>query len=625
MKMGRPGSALRRYSLPVLVAEAVWRAVRSMRQASFRRQQNGGLCSVRFQPIGYYQREELQGELLNTFDRQTILAYADSVLVGIFPIMGYGSVDLGNRPDWQCDWVSGKTWPMDSSETLKVVRHDGSDVKAPWELSRLQFAPILAKAFVITGDSRYRDAVRSLLTDWITMNPIGKGVNWTVAMEAGLRAISICLTLELLWPFAADEEPWLAQMTGSLWQHLRFIKANSEFSFLLRSNHYLSNMVGLTTLSAYLQGSGMKQRLGKYARAVQRELLLQTYPDGGDQEASTGYHVLVAQMFLHSYVVQQRSGCVIPPSSRDRLQQMFTWISVLADDSWKLPLLGDCDNGRVELEIEDLTPEPPYALQIKSLYQRAAQLLQLAPITHDSTKNAVTLLPNSGVAVLRLGRASVIFCAMPNGIHGKGSHTHCDKLSILLRLGNQEVFCDSGSRGYSRFADLRNLDRSTRAHSTLMVDEEEQNTISSDLRSLFETGNEAIVSPILRGDTTARAAHRGYARVGVEHQRSVQLHPDHLLVLDVVKGTGKHSLDLRYILAPGWQVNGEQTRGKTVTCDITGLGYLHLQCNAETPLNLSVVPAEISHAYGSSVPTVCIRIQTQSALPAKVQTRVEWD
>ena len=112
-------------------------------------------------------------------------------------------------------------------------------------------------------------------------------------------------------------------MTASLWQHLRFIEAHSEFSFLLRSNHYLSNIVGLTTLSAYLEGPGLERRFEKYARAVQREILLQTYADGGDCEASTGYHVLVAQMFLHSLMVQQRRRCVIAPEFESRLRLMF--------------------------------------------------------------------------------------------------------------------------------------------------------------------------------------------------------------------------------------------------------------------------------------------------------------
>ena len=65
---------------------------------------------------------------------------------------------------------------------------------------------MVAKAYVLTGDRKYREALQSLLTDWIVRNPLGKGVNWTVAMEAALRGISLCLTMELLWPFTDRRE-----------------------------------------------------------------------------------------------------------------------------------------------------------------------------------------------------------------------------------------------------------------------------------------------------------------------------------------------------------------------------------------------------------------------------------
>ena len=39
-------------------------------------------------------------------------------------------------------------------------------------------------------------------------------------MEAGLRAVSLCLTMDLLWPFSEQEKPWIDRVTASLWQHL---------------------------------------------------------------------------------------------------------------------------------------------------------------------------------------------------------------------------------------------------------------------------------------------------------------------------------------------------------------------------------------------------------------------
>jgi hypothetical protein len=339
-------SVLRREPLPALIGEAAWRGLRSLRKTRFQLAGPDAACPVSFQPVGYYQ---LQKHLVSQQARTSVLSYADAILRGEYPLMGYGSPQLGTQPDWQCDWVSQKTWPLKNSGNIRIVRHDGSDVKAPWELSRLQWSPVVAKAYVLTGDQKYREALRSLLTNWMVANPLGEGVNWTVAMEAALRGISLCLTMDLLWPFSQEEKPWLDKLTASLWQHLRFIEAHSEFSFLVRSNHYLSNIVGLATLSAYLRGPGMRRRLGKSASAVQREIQIQTYADGGDSEASTGYHVLVAQMFLHSLLVQRRMGVVIAPEFKTRLRLMFEWIDTLADDTWKLPHLGDCDNGRVEL------------------------------------------------------------------------------------------------------------------------------------------------------------------------------------------------------------------------------------------------------------------------------------
>jgi hypothetical protein len=605
--------ALAEEPLYKMVGEAAWRGIRSMRQWKFEHAGQASGCPVRFHPIGYYQN------LGWDQSRTATLASADAVLRGEYPLLGYGSPHLGVSPDWHCDWVSGKSWPMETSRNIVVVRHDGSDVKAPWELSRLQFAPVVAQAHMLTGDGRYREAVKNLLTGWVERNPVGTGVNWTIAMEGALRGISLCLSMDLLWPFTREEQPWLRQMTASLWQHLRFIEAHNEFSFLLRSNHYLSNIVGLTTLSAYL---GLERRREKYARAVQREILLQTYPDGGDREASTGYHFLVAQMALHSLRVQQRCRGSIAPDFEARVRLMFAWLAALADDAGKLPLLGDCDNGRVELLPDDIDQADRHALRTGSFRKLASFVLQLPP---KSEREDVKLLPDSGIAVLHSGQASVIFSALPNGLRGKGSHTHCDKLSIVFRLGGDEVFCDSGSRCYTRSAKLRNLDRSNKAHNTLTIDEADQNTIPTSNQSLFRCGNEAKVSPIEVSGKSLRASHTGYARLGAVHQRTVSLSDTALLLIDEVGGAGTHLLDLRFLLGPEWRVSPAITAGKTVSCIIGGSRHLTLQCEADSSLMLDVLPAEISREYGSCVPATCIHIQTSASLPASVQTRVTWD
>jgi hypothetical protein len=168
VKLRNLASALRNEPLPALLREAAWRGIRSIRRSIFKLGGPDGDCPVIFRPIGYYR---LQRDFVSERSRAAVLAYADAILRGEYPLMGYGAPHLGMNPDWQCDWVSGKDWPIEASRKMHLVRHDGSDVKAPWELSRLQFGPVVAKAYVLTGDSKYRETLKSLLTDWIARNP----------------------------------------------------------------------------------------------------------------------------------------------------------------------------------------------------------------------------------------------------------------------------------------------------------------------------------------------------------------------------------------------------------------------------------------------------------------------
>jgi hypothetical protein len=160
-----------------------------------------------------------------------------------------------------------------------------------------------------------------------------------------------------------------------------------------------------------------------------------------------------------------------------------------------------------------------------------------------------------------------------------------------------------------------------------MVDEADQNTIPSDPGSLFRCGNEAVVSAIERaeGESAVRASHTGYARLGVGHQRTVRLTENALLVLDEMSGEKKHLLELRYILGPAWRVSSETPAVGKVGCVIAGPRRLSLACEAESPLTLSILPTQISREYGEALPASCIRIQTTVRLPAKVETRVQWD
>lgn len=661
-------SILKTESPVALARETMWRARRKWQMHRLPARL-AAACPVNFKPVGFYKPDV---SAVGEESRRLILDYSNRLLEGRFSIFGYEEAQLGFPPAWNVDFVSGFAWLSAPSADVNVLRFDGSDVKVPWELSRLQFLPVLGKAWALTHDARYRTAATRLVDDWIEQNPVGLGLNWRLAIEASLRAMSLAMLLELLWPFSAGERAWLGRVASSLWQHLLFIEAHSEFSHLLRGNHYLSNVFGLAGLSCFLHGPGMPRRLARYTRLLQDEILFQTYADGGNFEASTSYHAFATQMFTNSLLTFRARGIAVDPAFESRLGQMYSWMAALCDDVGRLPALGDCDDGRVELLSDDLRrsrlpPGERDSLILAGLLGIGAALFNLrggwkgtdaawyglgdvrseksfaatrpsgvksagAPVSAPSC-SGVVVFPQSGLARAQVGSAALIFCAMPNGIGGKGSHTHNDKLAFILRLGGRELFCDSGTYVYTRDVKARNAFRSTAAHNTVRVASLEQNSIFPEPLSAFIVGNEAGVFPIavseFPGGVRMQAFHSGFCRIGVTHSRALQLFNDgRLWIEDDLSGDGEFPVELFFQVGPEWRIEslsaGDIASENACSCRLQGLAPVALEWSATAPLRVEAMPSRISRAYGNAIPASRLRVFTRAALPLRITTKVSW-
>jgi hypothetical protein len=645
---------LKRESPLLLAREVLWRARREWNK----RRLLGRLehpRHVKFRVVPYYNPD------LRTLSEESlalIVAYADEIRAGRYPFLGYGTAELGARPKWNLDFMSGAEWPNVRSECRDCIRHDGSDVKVPFELSRLQFLPVLAKAHVLTGDNSYRQTAKDLLSHWIQSNPVPLGVNWTIAMEAALRAMSICFLLNLLSPFRREEQPWLATVTRSLGQHLLYIEGNIEFSHLLTSNHYLSDVVGLYCLSVFLDGEGMAARRREYRQRIEAEMAKQVNEDGGDYEASTGYQVLVTQLFTTALLLirSERSAPAAQPFV-ERLRMMFQFLNAVASTSGQLPHVGDCDDGRTELLVDDLQ-QMVHCPVTERNSQRISSLLGLGqrlfgvgtgfsddaawygltdtaravhskPQLNPGLTCSIEVLPKSGIGVLKHGSAELLFFAIPNGIFGKGSHTHNDKLSFVLRVGGQEVLCDSGTGCYTKDIATRNRFRSTAAHNTLMIDGTEQNRIDAGPQGLFVLGNEADVSSIQAGNEAQgwflRASHSGYRSLGVTHTRTVRaVHGERAFVIeDELRGDGVHDFELNLQLA--LNRNAQLAASENgILCRILGDPQVQLAIVGPAGLQGAIEPSLISSTYGATVPAIKVRIWGRAIVPARITTHISW-
>jgi PAS domain-containing protein len=526
--------------------------------------------------------EEAAGDALaRTFgadaEDDAVRAAEEIVGAGRRPLLGYGVLEFGAEPDWLRDPISGKAWPPDYHADVEIVRGDGSDIRVVWELNRLAHLVTLARAYVLTRDERFaKEAIRQF-RHWRARNPVGFGPNWGCAMEAALRATNLLAAFCLIRRSPSLDEPALAELLSAFDEHGAHVRRNLEFSHLATSNHYLSDVAGLFWLGACLPELADARAWRKFGlRELLREMDKQVLSDGADAESSTGYHRLVAELFLYSFLLARENGVEIDERHRQRVRSMLEYARACLRPDGLAPLVGDTDSGRAlpiaPRAADDhaylialgaaLFDEPRFKVTERApaevvwlLGSRAAEKYDAMP---DARPPASRAFQEAGTYVLRAGDLYLLFNASGAGLNGRGSHGHNDALSVELSACGACFLRDPGTYVYTRDLRARHVFRSTAYHSTVEVDGAEQNTTREELP--FVIGDEARPRLVAWESDDARdfvaAEHDGYRRLpggGLTHRRSVLFDKRRRFwkVEDSFAGAGRHSFRFFFHLAPG--------------------------------------------------------------------------
>ncbi|MEM7233589.1 MAG: heparinase II/III family protein, partial [Planctomycetota bacterium] len=281
-------------------------------------------------------------------DTQRILDAAARALAHRVELMGSGDVDLGEIIDWHRDYKVGQNWPPTYWSSIDYNNPDRpSDVKFPWELSRVQWLIPCGQAYALTGDESYAECARNVLDHWIDENPYASSINWACTMEVALRI----LTWSCLFHFFKRSDAWSSRefrgkFLRSLYLHADFTRRHLEKSDI-NGNHYTADAAGLVFAAAFFGAMGDAETWGKLGWTILlEELPLQVFPDGVDFEASVPYHRLVQELFLLPALYRTRIGESVPQTYLDRLEGMARFTASYSRDDGSTPYWGDADDAR---------------------------------------------------------------------------------------------------------------------------------------------------------------------------------------------------------------------------------------------------------------------------------------
>ncbi|WP_299570202.1 alginate lyase family protein [uncultured Williamsia sp.] len=548
---------------------------------------------------------------------QQIVAAADDAVALRCTFFGYPTVTLTRPVDWSHDPIRDLHWPDLPADRIDHRTIDG-DVKWIWELNRLQHLPLLAQAWLVTGDDRYADAALDDLESWTVANPPGHGIAWRGAFEAGIRALSVAVAVAAL----ADAPRMTPRRFGAIAAMLdasaRYcVRGRSRYSSA--NNHLVGELAGLAAVALLMPGLEDAQRWEHIALAgLDAEADRQILPDGVGAEQAVGYQIFTAELLaVVAALVADRDG-----SAPERLvAAVLRGTDFLGGLGTPTPRIGDDDEGfalrlsdepvrTVEAHLDLVAgitdgPAPAgtattparewFAAALGGSQRPRTAVTSTIRGAHGSTYHR-----DGGLVVLRGPGRRVTVDVGPLGYLAIAAHGHADALAVTVADDHGEIVEDPGTGSYYGHPEWRKVLRGTAAHATVGVDGRDQSDMGGPF--LWTRHAHTRVRAVDLDAGVVDAEHDGYAdgTDGVVHRRWVISPPDlpGVLIVDRLSGSGRHDVTTTFPLAADIEID---TSKSAIVLSREGDHIAEIVTASTSPMSLwSVRGDETTHRGWSS-------------------------
>ncbi len=523
-------------------------------------------------------------EFLSAHESATLRDRADALLSHHMTFFDLQGRFLGDQIDWNYEYKANKQAPMGFSPRIDYRDYSVTgDCKIVWEPNRHHHWVVLARAYRLTGDVRYAQEVVTQLESWLLNCPYGTGMNWRSPLELGIRLINWVWALELIRPAGLIKGAVVGRLLTCVDRQLWEISRKySRYS--AANNHLVGEAAGVFIAAGYFQDLRRASGWRSESRTILlREIVRQTFADGGSREQAFGYHRFVMELFLLAGLAARNASDDFPAPYWDRLEKMFDFAAAMTEGG-EAPSYGDCDDGYV-LDLDDrprdvrgllavgavLFDRTDFKTCVNQCSQRVYWLLgpegrvRFDRIDRDAEEECLIsrAFPQSGCYLLQRGRrdskdsVSVLFDCGGLGFGSIAAHGHADALHFTLRACGVEVIVDPGTYDYFTYNGWRDYFRGTSAHSTIVVDGQDQ----SEMTGSFMWGRHARArclrwEPTVEGGVVA-GEHDGYGRLAdpVIHGRTISLGPGEgeVAIRDELTAAARHDAALYLHLAPWCQ------------------------------------------------------------------------
>ena len=565
--------------------------------------------------------------------------------------------------NWHTDPLSKYTWRNDLYfwdsfySPFYFFPKDGPDIKVPRELSRFNHISILASK---DRKDNCKEFILQVI-DWITHNELNKGLNWACTMDVALRVTNWIIGLSFFKNEIINYPKSLEIIFKSIEDHGIYIYNNLEYygEKSPTENHYLSNIVGLIYIGVnFPQFKNSDIWLYFGIQEIIKEMDKQVYDDGGNYEASSGYHRLVGELFLTGSSMIEKipnsrkkelieknnleiskvkrfidlklickdfhlSEPLLPINFYEKLLKMANFTNGITKPNGFVFQFGDNDSGRahildyssnnMSLDHNHFPKSVYYFLNQKKSFN-AIKTKNKDYLFYGNISNKLKLkssfkqnsnkyyFKNSGLVILKNKNAWLGAICSSNGKNKTGGHNHNDKLSFELNIFNEDVIVDGGCPFYTNSPKLRNSYRSTKAHSTVYIEGIEQDKWGLDTKDLFKLKETTNPKINLDNNNEIIGSHNGYP---IDHIRKFKLFDNKLIIKDYIESFNKKRI-INFNLASNIKVDFIN-KSKSIIFELELLRInknINLEvCNVINPI---IKKGYYSEAYGCEINNLMI-------------------
>lgn len=482
------------------------------------------------------------------------------------------------------------------------------------DLNRFSYLAPLTRAYLATEDARFSRKAVDLILDWIAKCDIGQAFIGTPYvfgsyLNEAIHCEAWATCLHLLLPHGQVKSIELLRILKSLHDQIAYMA--------VVTNGHAGNWptIGcrgiLSTLAALPIFRDTVAYTDYAIRALSDQIDEQVLPDGVQDELTPHYHWCVINMLVGAVRAARRMGRDLEPQTLDVLRRMVHYArqTVVPDHSAQVAF-NDSDPAVVPQLPDNLTDT------------------DLGDFLSPSEVLGPELFPYAGVAFLRQPQnAGDLYLAFDGGPYGR-AHQHEDKLGFWLFAYGRSFLVDPGRHLYD-WSEASYLDylKSTRAHSTILIDHQGQHSQGRPDTWVPEAPEPVVWSIDDREMRAAAVYDLGYGEenaIHVIHRREFVFVKERFWVIfDHVEGEGVRHVESRFQFAPGdLQVDG--VRAYTCYDDANLLLWAlpsspyddtHVECGRENPRG-----GWYSKRYGLIEPAPCLSLAATVPLPFSAAT-----